>query len=157
MCLLKTGHVTYRVHPPEDITLMKTDQELEVECYADGNRQKTVMVRPLLSSNTFLNLGNGFVPGFALDEHTNAHYLYPDVIAVDFSNIPYQKSAQPHYALNPASPNIEDIDPKRGGMPAIHSSDMDEPAPLEERQSRAFYSNQPDAPNYQPKSQPPIK
>lgn len=143
MCRVTTGKegVSYRVHPPEEIILMKTDQQLEVECLADGHRKRTVLIEPVLSSNTFLNFGNGFVPGFALDEHTNAHYVYPDVIAVDFSNIPFKKAEQPAYAVNPSAPSLEHIDPTTGSFPAIHDSDLEPPAPLSERQSKITYSD----------------
>ena len=150
MCLLDTGDVSYRVFPPEETILMKTDEELEVRCFADGNREKTLMVRPILYSNTLLNLGNGFVPGFALDEHTKSHYLYPDVVVVDFTTIPYQKAEQPTHSNRPDAPEIEDIDPTRGGLPALYSSDLTDSHVPPERQNRSFYSEQPDAPAYQP-------
>ncbi len=157
MCLLDTGSVSYKVFPPEKIRLMKTDEELEVRCFADGNREKTVMVRPILSSNTLLNIGNGFAPGLALDEHTNAHYLYPDVVAVDFTNIPYRKADQPTYAGQPDAPDIENIDPKKGGVPAIYSSDLEDTHVPPARQSKSFYTEQPDAPDYEPSKPAPVK
>ena len=102
-------------------------------------------------------MSNGIVPGFALDEHTNAHYLYPDVVAIDFTNVPYQKATQPSHYLKPGEPNLENIDPKKGGFPAIDESDMKDPAMPPERQSKAFYSEQPDAPAYQASKPAPIK
>ena len=157
VCFLDTGTVSYRVYPPDDVILMKTDEELEVRCLADGNREKTIMVRPILSKNTLLNVSNAIVPGLAVDEHTKAHYLYPDVVAIDFTNLPYEKAAQPSHYLKSGEPNVEDIDPKKGGFPAIHESDMEDPAMPPERQSKSFYTEQPDAPAYQPSKPVPIK
>lgn len=144
MCKIDTGDVSYKVHPPEEIIMMKTDDRLEVRCFADGHRQKTVMIEPVLSNNTFLNVSNGFVPGFALDEHTNAHYLYPDVIKIDFTNIPFEKAEQPAYAVNPSAPPIEHLAPKKGVLPAISNEDLQAPEPLKERQSKAYYTNTPE-------------
>ncbi len=157
MCEIDTGEVSYKVHPPEEIIMMKTDDQLEVRCLADGNREKIAIIEPVLSNNTFLNLGNGFVPGFALDEHTKAHYIYPDEIIVDFTNIPFKKARQPSYAVNPAAPNIEHIDPTMGGFPAINNSDLDGAPVLKERQSKAYLTNNPDSINYQPEKPAPIK
>lgn len=156
-CYLDTGRVSYKVNPPEKIILMKTDQELEVRCLADGNREREILVRPILSNHTLLNLGTGFVPGFFIDEHTKAHYLYPDVVSIDFTNIPYEKTTQPVYAQNPATPNVQNIDPKHGGIPAIHESDYDASASPAPRQSRSYYTDTPESSLYQPASPKPEK
>ena len=157
MCVVDTGELTYKVYPPETTILMKTSDELVVECFADGNRHRKMVVHPVLSNNTLLNLGNGFIPGFVVDEHTRSNYIYPDIVAVDFTHIPFKKAEQPVYAQNPAAPNVEDIDPVHGGFPAIHQSDLLPPSPLEERESKAYLTETPDAPYYQPSKPAPIK
>ena len=145
MCKIDTGEVSYKVHPPETITMMKTNDKLEVRCFADGHGQKTLLVEPVLSNNTFLNVSNGFVPGFAIDEHTKAHYIYPNVIVIDFESIPFQKAEQPPYSVNPAAPPIQYLDPKKGSLPAINDSDLAAPKTLQERQSRAYYTATPES------------
>jgi hypothetical protein len=136
---------------------MKTDDYLTIHCKADGNREKTVKIAPIVSNNTLLNLGTGVAPGLAVDAHTNSMYLYPDVIAIDFTNVPYEKMPAPTYHNHPVAPSVDKLDPYYGGWPAIYPSDLEDPAPLEKRTGRDYMTRTPDAPLYQPKAQPPIK
>ena len=131
-CRVNAGRIVYDIHPPQTVLIQKTDGPLEVDCMAEGSREKGLTVYPIVSNNTLLNAGTGFT-GLAVDLHTKAPFLYPNVIRVDFTDVPYEKAAQPTYSKNPAAPNIEHIDPHRPSVPALHKSDLDPPAGLRER------------------------
>lgn len=157
MCLIRTTDentdgVAYKAYPPQTMTIMKTAERLVVKCMADGNREKTAIIEPVLSNNTLLNAGNGFVPGLFLDENTNAMYIYPDLIVVDFTTIPYAKAAQPVYSNSPVAPIAGHIDPKVGGWPALYPSDFESAEPLKQRTPAAYPVETP-----APPANPPLK
>lgn len=108
----------YSVNVPETVLLKKSQNDLTVDCYAPGNREKHFIVDATLSPWTFGNVvTNAAVPGGVYDYHTGGMFRYPSVITVDFSDTVATMSPLPAYhnpdTIDPATVGVENTGPRK--------------------------------------------
>lgn len=118
----------YRAYAPSTIKIRKSEDLLNIRCFAPGNREKTVVLEPTLSHAIIGNVATGVVPGMAWDYQSGAMYEYPDVVVMDFSAMPPQPYDLPDYqkVLN-ENPHIIGVEEFRPGKAAL-MRDMGHPA-----------------------------
>lgn len=120
LCYVDNGETKYRVWPPETRRIGKRPGPLTVKCFADGNREKTVVIdqesQPVALANAF----NGFAPGLFVDYKTGALFIYPDTVTVDFTDMSPQSQALPNYELLlREDPSLFGMEEFRPGRPAL--------------------------------------
>lgn len=96
-CTLYNKDMRYLIRTGETRNIMKSPENLTVECYAEGNRKRTLIVDSQFEPVAIANVANGVVPGVAYDHFTKALYAYPATLTVDFSGIPAQPNDLPEY------------------------------------------------------------
>lgn len=120
LCTLENRDFKYVVRAPKTLTITKSVKPLNVSCIAPGNREKTIIVTPKVSDAAFLNVGNGIVPGTFIDYKTAALYSFPDVISVDFTDVPAKRMPLPAYQQllndNPMLVELEEFRPGRSAL-----------------------------------------
>jgi hypothetical protein len=121
-CKLSVGSVKYVYEPPMTRSIQKTDETMEVDCWAPGNRHKVVYIKPNISGPTMYNAGTGIVPGMAWDFASKAMYFYPKVVEVDFTQTeikPFPLPAQNQDDIRqPEDYDLEEFSP---GLPRLNS------------------------------------
>lgn len=125
----------YRVHPPETRHITKSKENLVLDCRAPGNRQRKVVIEPVMARSSNANLITGIVPGLTYDYASGALYKYPEIVTVDFTSVQVRPEDMP-------AQNADDIRPPesypleefRAGSPRMNS---DRYAPDFELQKRA--------------------
>ena len=114
-CFAYVDKVRYSFYPPQTKTVANSDGNLTVECFAPGNRQRTVVIEPTLGEHAKMNMLNGGV-GFAIDQLSGALYKYPDIVYVDFTNMSITPEALPAQnnpdIPHPDSYDLEEFRPK---------------------------------------------
>jgi hypothetical protein len=119
-CLLDNG-VKYRVRANETIEIMRSQSDLEVECFASGNRYKKFTVPSGISDWAAANVLNGVIPGVSYDHFSKGLYDYPPKITVDFTGMPTTGYELPEYhnkdAPNPYDQAIEPYGPSTVRVP----------------------------------------
>ncbi len=121
-CYADNGEVIYRIITPKTITMTKTSHDLEVHCLADGNREKSITIDPGHEPVVLANALNGFIPGMFIDSQTGAMFTYPDVITVDFRDMPVKAQAKPHYEKHlEQNPHMFGMEEFRAGRAALIS------------------------------------
>lgn len=125
VCYLYVDGVRHRVYPPETIKILRSQEDLRVDCLAPSNRKKSVIIEPTLSNKieyNALNLGVGAVWDWA----TQAAFAYPARIDVDFTNVKPSAMPLPSYnnpdVKQPEEYYLEEFLP---GQPRLNS-DRDE-------------------------------
>lgn len=135
-CTLDNGN-RYRMAPGETIEIMRSGDDLVVDCYASGNRHLSQRVSSALNEWSAANVANGIVPGVALDRVTGGLYEYPSVIVVDFTTVTKKGYGLPDYhnldAPNPYDQSIEAFGPS---TPKIEQDNSYLKRGLEKRDSR---------------------
>lgn len=132
MCYLKRPGMLQKVYPPQTVRLTKTSDDMEVRCLALGNREKTVMVEAMMSSNVMLNISNGFILGALYDYDTGALFKYPEVVRVDFTGTEANAMPLPDYhKMLLKNPMLQDMEEFRPGKSALQRDRYNEPAALE--------------------------
>ncbi len=123
-CTLDNG-VKYAAEPGETLQIMRSQHDLVVDCYAAGNRHKTITVPSGYNNWSTANIANGVAPGMAFDHLSGGMYDYPPVITVDFVGIPTYGYELPAYhnkdAPNPYNRAIEDYGPNTPRIPGDSS------------------------------------
>lgn len=102
-CTLDNG-VKYKVASGETFTIMRSNNEIKVDCYAPGNRRKQMIVESGGNSWAVGDVLTGIVPGVAYDHLSGGLYRYPEVITVDFVGAPVIGHELPAYH-NKDTPN----------------------------------------------------
>jgi len=97
VCVLDNGDTKYRVWAPGEVLLSKRPADLIVSCVADGNRRKVVTIDPGHTATALGNAVTGFIPGLYVDYKTGALFEYPNLITVDFTDIPAVAMELPNY------------------------------------------------------------
>jgi len=109
-CTLDNG-VRHKVVTGETITVMRSNNDMIVDCYAPGNRHKQMIVKSGGNAWAIGDVATGVVPGVAFDHYAGGLYEYPDVITVDFVGTPTIGFELPDYhnkdAPNPYAQSIE--------------------------------------------------
>jgi hypothetical protein len=114
-CTLDNG-LRYPIYKDQTIQIMRSFHPMVVDCYAVGNRHKTITISAGPNPWSAANVANAVVPGTAYDAASMGLYTYPDVITVDFTSTPSQGYELPGYhdrdAVNPYEQSIENMGPK---------------------------------------------
>lgn len=96
-CTLYNKDMRYIIRTGETRNIMKSSENLTVDCYAEGNRKRTLIVDSQFEPVALANVANGVVPGVAYDHFSKALYAYPATLTVDFSGVPAQPNDLPEY------------------------------------------------------------
>lgn len=143
MCYLKRPGMLQKVYPPQTVRLTKTSDDIEVRCLALGNREKTIMVEAMMSSNVMLNISNGFILGALYDYDTGALFKYPEVVRVDFTGTEVSAMPLPDYQkMLLKNPMLQDMEEFRPGKSALQRDRYNEPVTLEKTE-RALAAEEP--------------
>ncbi len=114
-CDVYSDNVRYIFHPPETRNIIKSQDNLVVDCMAPGNRHKKVVIESGIENNTLLNASNGIAPGLAWDYASKAMFKFPSTVNVDFSDDPPNAMPLPSYenadVISPSSQSIESYGP----------------------------------------------
>lgn len=126
--ITQPGH-RYRAYAPSTIKIRKSNEPLNVRCFAPGNREKTVVLESKVTNTVLANVSTGVLPGMSWDAASGAMFKYPDTVVVDFSAMPPQPYPLPDYqAVLNANPGLIGLEEFRPGRSAL-ISDMGTPAP----------------------------
>lgn len=113
-CTLDNG-LRYPIYKDQTIQIMRSFHPMVVDCYAVGNRHKTITIPAGPNPWSAANVANGVVPGTAYDAASMGLYTYPDVITVDFTGMPARGYELPDYhnrdTVNPYEQSIENMGP----------------------------------------------
>lgn len=116
VCMLETPGARRRVWVPTVVNIEKSHDPLSITCLAPGNREKTILVEPVVDNSAYMNLANAGV-GALVDLETGAMFEFPETIVVDFRDIPSQPMPLPAYQqLLKENPNLADVEEFRPGM-----------------------------------------
>lgn len=109
-CTMDNG-LRYTISTDQTIILTRSQKDIFLDCYASGNRRKTVVVESGINGWTTANVANGIIPGVLIDHTYKGMYQYPDVITVDFTGMPAHGYEMPNYhdkdGQNPYDQGIE--------------------------------------------------
>lgn len=121
-CYLDNGTVIRRVNTDETLNMTRSDKDLEVQCYASGNRTKKVTIERKISEETKWNVATGIVPGVAYDYLSRGAFVYPDQIVVDFTGMKPTTYPLPEYH-SPNSPKPSSVHTEQiaAGHPILES------------------------------------
>lgn len=95
LCYVYVDGVKYKFSPPETVNIFKSKEPLVVDCLAPGNRRKKLEVKPTIARSAPGNVVTGVAPGLAWDYVSGALFKYPDIIEVDFTEVPVRPEALP--------------------------------------------------------------
>jgi hypothetical protein len=119
VCLLTRPGSHTRVWAPTTVKITKSRGPLVVDCLAQGNREKILIVRPGTPKSFNDNAANAMI-GAAYDYETDAMYIYPDRIVIDFTNVPPSPMPLPDYQKMLAEyPELKGMDVTRPGFAAL--------------------------------------
>jgi len=97
-CHIENEDMKYVIYTDQTIEIMKSPHDLEVNCLAPGNREKSVMVKREINDLVAGNVVTGVVPGIAYDYFSRGGFEYPEVITVDFTGMKTKSYGLPaHY------------------------------------------------------------
>lgn len=132
-CIVSIEKLKYKVKPPQTVNLYKSRKGLDVDCKAPGNRRKTIHVKAEIEKSASYNAANGGI-GLAWDYVSSALFRYPDVIEIDFRDIPITEQALPaHNSPDIRQPEEYDLEEFLPGVPRMNA---DRTAPSVEIRSR---------------------
>lgn len=119
-CKVENDYFRYTVNPPRTFQIERTSQPYQINCVAPGNRFKTAILDRAFEETAAWNVTNGVIPGVATDATSGALFRYPDLIAIDFSDMKPQPMPLPYYQTTLAeNPLIVDMEEFRPGYPAL--------------------------------------
>lgn len=125
VCLLTRPGSHTRVWTPTTVTITKSRGPMVVDCLAQGNREKILIVRPG-TPKTFNENAANLMIGAAYDYETDAMYIYPDRIVIDFTNVPPSPMPLPDYQKMLAEyPELKGMDVTRPGYAALPRDRME--------------------------------
>jgi hypothetical protein len=149
ICYLEQTHeYKHRVWVPSTVRIARSEDPLKLTCLAPGNRAKTIVIEPLISTSTYLNTLNAGIGGF-VDFETGGMFTYPDTIVVDFTDIPAGSMPLPAYQqLFMEHPELLEMEEFRPGVPAMQRDRYNTVPQLMPRQvnEKFFSSDIPEAP-----------
>lgn len=152
VCYLENDKARYKVMPPQTVKITKFDDKFNVNCFASGNRKKSIEVDPKVSDNVYYNVANGVAPGLATDYFTSSMYESPELIVVDFTGMSPNLYPLPDYHHDILqNPTIFQYEEFRPGMPALQSDRYHEDYDLK-KTDRAISALQSKAEPYAPYS-----
>lgn len=135
-CYLERSGLKYKTFPPQTIKITNNNEDLTVNCTMPGNRRKTITVAVLAGESVFYNVMNGIIPGLAYDYKSGAMFKYPDVITVDFTDVPSKVRPLPDYQrLLLDNPLLAEVEEFRSGASALQ---RDRDWPIQTLKKRVF-------------------
>lgn len=142
-CYLENPDYKYRARTGETVRIMKSKHDLNVHCYAPGNREKSIVVEREITDWAIGNVATGIVPGVAYDHFSRGLYRYPDEIRVDFTTEIAKDYPLPSYhspdIQNPWSQKIEYMGP---GTAMLEKDKQSLPTPVQKRdENDLLFSN----------------
>lgn len=133
-CSVYVEKLKYRVKPPQVLNLYKSRKDLIVDCMAPGNRRKIVRIPMEIEDATAWNATNAGV-GLPWDYASGAMFRYPDVIEIDFRDVPVVAPALPAHnnpdIRQPEEYILEEFSP---GAPRMNSDRNAPPIEILRRQ-----------------------
>lgn len=121
-CDVYIDRLRYRMFPPETITVTKSQEDMKIVCMAPGNRDAEKVVKAELEKRA---LWGG--PGVAWDYAAKSLYSYPEIISVNFTNIPVKPTELPkHNNPDVVQPEEHRLEEFSASLPALNS-DRNEP------------------------------
>ena len=84
VCFVEVDGLRHVVNAPDTITIAKHQDNLHVKCRAPGNRDREVVIKPVVTTSTFF-AGPLLPISYPWDYVSGAMYKYPDVVSVDFT------------------------------------------------------------------------
>ncbi len=96
-CTLYNKDMRYVIRTGETRNIMRSPEDLTVECFAEGNRHRKVIVDSQLEPVAIANVTNGVVPGVTYDHASKALYAYPETLTIDFSGVAAKPYDLPEY------------------------------------------------------------
>lgn len=125
-CHIYVDDLKYQAEPPQTVNIFKSKKDLVVDCLAPGNRRKIVKVPATVETSTAWNAANAGV-GLPWDFASEAMFAYPDVIEVDFTQIPVSDQPLPDHnspdIRQPEEYPLEEFSPAQPRM----NADMNAP------------------------------
>lgn len=108
----------YQIHPPQTLNIHKSDQPMILKCVAPGNRRVELEVPAKISARAVW----GSPAGMAWDYASKSLHQYPNVVAVDFSQVPIVPEEQPkHNAPDIQSPEVHDLEEIKASVPRLNT------------------------------------
>lgn len=144
-CEVYVDKIKYKVFPPQERNIKKSENDMHIICYAPGNRTIEMDVAPSFTKRAVW----GGPVGVAWDYASKSLYYYPSVIAVDFSQETLVSNGLPSHnnrdIRQPEDYNLDEILPseprlnsdkykvetpllRRDDMPAVDGDDVVVPA-----------------------------
>ena len=149
LCYAWVDDIKYKIRPPTTTNIVKSKNDMRVDCKAPGNRHREVVIASRISNSTNWNVVNGLAPGAAWDAFSGAAYQYPDRVEIDFTNLKTKPQELPAQnapdILQPEDYMLEEFLP---GDPALNSDKFKSPtqAPQRREESQsAGYTDEGDA------------
>ncbi len=96
-CTVHNKDMSYIMRTGETRLIMKSNNDLTIDCLAPGNRKRTVIVDTQLEPTALANVTNGVVPGTTYDHFSRGLYAYPETISIDFSGVKGEAYPMPDY------------------------------------------------------------
>lgn len=125
-CMMHNDDFRYEMTTGETRSIQRSEHDMIVDCYAPGNRQKSIIVENYTTAETFGNIVTAGA-GAVYDYYDNAMFEYPAVVSVDFRDVPAKSYGLPGYHSDdlpdPATLPVEDYGPK------VPKKDIDRMAP----------------------------
>ncbi len=119
LCYMQNREFSFRFYPPQTLKVTKSSDPYTIRCLAPGNREKTLVLEPKVSDNTFWNATNAGV-GVPVDHLSAAMYELPDKIVIDFEGMPAGGYQQPGYnQFFDKNPQLKGMEEFRAGQAAL--------------------------------------
>lgn len=93
VCYVYVDKVKHKVLPPQKLTVTKSEEIMEVDCLAPGNRRKKIFIEPAYSKKIYPDAV--IPPLLAWDFASRSIYQYPDTVTVDFTYTPVKPEPLP--------------------------------------------------------------
>ncbi|MFN3701205.1 MAG: hypothetical protein ACK4VI_06755 [Alphaproteobacteria bacterium] len=122
VCDVWADNVRFKFYPPETRNVKNSKENLVIHCYAPGNRERKVIIKPEYSKYAYGNILTGVIPGVIVDYTSGAMFKYPRAIDIDFSHMPPTTMPAPQHnnldILDHSEHNLEEFRP---GWPQLNS------------------------------------
>lgn len=128
-CTIENQDMKYSIWTDETIEIMKSPNDLVINCVAPGNREKTVHVKRHLNEWVYTNVWNGFLPGAGYDYFSRGAFKYPSEFVVSFAGDQVKPYPMPaHYNKDLKHNNVYNKVVYRGpSVPVTEENRYDQP------------------------------
>lgn len=84
ICYIYVDGFKYKFYPPQTRTVSKSYKPMEIDCKAPGNRDRKVVIEPMINNVTVGAVTMGDIPAALSKVTGNAYYSYPERVEVSF-------------------------------------------------------------------------